>query len=76
LTVDIGLSLKLGHRGFFNEAIEAVGKSLVIQLENNGVLNDKTAESHFILGSFFIRKELFEDAKRELIASMIQLSSF
>ncbi len=76
MTVDIGLSLKLGHRGFFNEAIEAVGKSLVIQLENNGVLNDKTAESHFILGSFFIRKELFEDAKRELIASMIQLSSF
>lgn len=74
--IDIKLSLRLGHLGFFNEAIESAGKSLVMQLENNGVLNDKTAESHFILGSFFIRKELFDDAKRELLASMYFLFNF
>jgi len=73
---DLRLSLELGHSGYFNEAIETAGKNLLLQMENNGVLNDKTAESHFILGSFFIRKELFDNARKELLTSMFYVTSY
>lgn len=57
------------NEGFLDQALEYAGRALLIRVERNGVIHHKTAESHFILGSFYLKQQLFEEAKRELYSS-------
>jgi hypothetical protein len=48
------------------EAIEFVGRALVIRIQRFDILTSKTAESHFQLGSLFFHTDDFLGSEREI----------
>ncbi len=51
-----------------DDAVEFAGRSLFIRLKCTGIVSVKTAESHYLLGLVYFKKEFDEEARKELTA--------
>jgi hypothetical protein len=65
----LALSVAFDNEGDVDQALDYAGRALLIRVDCFGVLSGKTAESHFILGLLFLKKEHLEEAKREITSS-------
>jgi hypothetical protein len=57
--------------GNLDTAIDYAGRALLIRVEKLGVINPNTAESHYILGSLYVKKELYDDGRQEICSSKL-----
>jgi hypothetical protein len=65
----LALSVAFDNEGDVDQALDYAGRALLIRVDCFGVLSGKTAESHFILGLLFLKKDHLEEARREIISS-------
>jgi hypothetical protein len=73
------MAVQLDAMDIVDEAVEYTGRSLWIRLKHSGVgaVSQRVAESHFLLGSLYFKKECEADARKELTAGpFLPLSLF
>lgn len=66
------LATTLTNLGRISEAIEFCGRALMIRIRSHGLISEKTAESHFQLGSLYFHKGTLDLARQEILAGKLR----